>query len=295
MFKNLYSYTRLIRLPNSLTLLSDIMLGMLLTNIWNLSNYLILCLISFFCYNFGMILNDINDIKIDQNKQKRPLVNKTITIAQAYTLLILHLCPPIIAIFFLPIKASVTILLLIIFILMYNSRKIRTHHKIFAFCLMALCRIFNIYLGSSFGEISHIFSAFIAFSNEFLLIFIICAIAYYEDSEKDLPKLLALSSIFYTLYPMLLVIVYTHRIAFIFIIPLIINIYITKKLLKVQGENIAPLIGQSIHLKVLIQMSIILSFVYIYFQSYWQWIAVYCFFILNFLLIKKINKFYYSS
>ena len=295
MLKFFYSYARLIRLPNSLTLPCDIMLGMLLTNIWDLSNYLILCTISFFCYNFGMILNDINDIKFDENRQERPLVNKSITITQAYTLLVIHLCLPIVALFFIPLKASIIIILLISTIILYNSRKIRISHKLIAFCLMSLCRVLNIYLGTSFGEINYLFSSFIAFSSEFIIIFIICSIAYYEDSVKKLPKLLALSSSLYTLYPMILITFYSYKIPIIFIIPLVVNLYITSKLFRAQGKKIAPLIGQSIHLKILIQMSVILSFVYLYFQSYSQWLVIYCFFIINFFLIKKINKFYYSS
>ena len=114
-------FFKLIRFPNTLTAISNVLAGSLIVH-RQPKDIILLSLISFSLYVFGILLNDIVDIKFDQkHNPHRPLPSKSVSLSTAYLALVLSLLITIILGLFLTKFEIIVILLMIALIITYNT------------------------------------------------------------------------------------------------------------------------------------------------------------------------------
>ena len=280
-------YLKLVRIPNSPSLVADILLGYYLTQSgFTFFPFLLLCFSSFFLYGFGMILNDINDKNEDKKLNRpRPLASGDLSQAQAKLFLFLHIVFIIIFSIFLSGQAQITVLFLAILILLYNNRLIREKQKALSFSLMSLCRVFNVFLGASLStNFVNLFLIF-ALAFEFFFIFLTCFLSQFEDKKNEFsPLLRSIPIIQFLIFCIIIYIKKDSSLYWTIIIPLIISLHLAWQM---KGENLSQSVGKILHSKIIYQGIIILIFK--------EEFLLFLPFILLFLLSKNLAKKFYSS
>ncbi len=155
------SWAQLVRLPNTLTTVSDILAGAALAT-GSMQPYLglgMLALASVCLYWSGMVLNDVNDVEVDREQRRnRPLTRGDISVATARRFGWLLIATALAATFcsatfarqqtpavWTPLLIASTLALAIV---VYDSG-LKTQP--FAPWVMGLCRGLNIMLGASLG------------------------------------------------------------------------------------------------------------------------------------------------
>ena len=155
------SWAQLVRLPNTLTTVSDILAGAALatSSMQPIVGLVMLVLASICLYWSGMVLNDVNDVEVDrQQRRNRPLPRGDISIGTArrfgWLLIATSLAATFCASTFSSESSSaawgpmVIAAILALAIVVYDSG---WKTKPFAPWVMGLCRGLNIVLGASLG------------------------------------------------------------------------------------------------------------------------------------------------
>ena len=153
MKNKLIAIADLIRIPNGITAIADSMAGYFIAsgeNIFiNFFQLFLLAVISFSIYSFGIITNDLHDIKEDkQTRPNRPLPSNKISIIEAYILSGLFVLISCFSSFYLGKTIFFFVLALILMVLLYDV--VFKDNLYLAPLCMGACRFLNFLLGASF-------------------------------------------------------------------------------------------------------------------------------------------------
>jgi len=191
----LIAVSALIRVPNGITAIADSMAGYFVASGENISvNFLeifLLAVISFSVYSFGIIVNDLHDIKIDRQKRpERPLASNKVSIGEAYVLCGLFILISCFSGYYLGKTVFFFVLALIIMVLLYDV--IFKDNLYIAPLCMGACRFLNFLLGASFvsGQFYNLNVAGIGFA---LLVYVtlLTFASRYENDKRIRTKLFA--------------------------------------------------------------------------------------------------------
>lgn len=145
--KKIFPWLRLVRVPNLFTVPGDPIAGAVVFAGDSLFNILPLAIAASLCfYCFGLVTNDIADLKTDRNERPdRPLPSGAVSLRAAIIFSLILAIAGLIFTFIIS-GASFTIgIILLVSIILYNFRF--KQNDCVGVCLLAFCRVLNLIIG----------------------------------------------------------------------------------------------------------------------------------------------------
>jgi 4-hydroxybenzoate polyprenyltransferase len=157
--KNMFAWLQLLRLPNVLTAVADVMMGYLVThgNLRPPEHFLLLAAASCLLYLSGMVLNDVFDSEVDaRDRPQRPIPSGRVSLRAAASVGWAMLASGVLVGWFVSFsfgdwRPGSVATLLAVSIVLYDAALKRTP---LAPLLMGACRALNVLLGMSLGPLA---------------------------------------------------------------------------------------------------------------------------------------------
>lgn len=147
------AWLQLLRAPNLLTVPGDAAAGCALAAVWRgiappLSGVIFTALCALFLYSFGLILNDLVDVKADRkNRSGRPLAEKLISIPAAVTAMVFCLVVGLFLAWIIGGAVFIIAIVLAVTIAAYNC--LLKRFSVPGSIAMGLCRALSLMLGAA--------------------------------------------------------------------------------------------------------------------------------------------------